>query len=57
MSEYKEVLKKTKKDHNDVVMSEKQNSISKGVKIEQENKLTLDDNPNCEMSIHEFTLI
>ena len=38
-------------------MSEKQKSISKGVKIEQENKVTLGDNPNFEMNIHEFTLI
>ena len=40
-------------------MSEKQKPIpiSKGVKIEQENKVTLDDNLNCEMNIHEFRVI
>ena len=38
-------------------MSEKQKPISKSVKIEQENKVTMGDNPNCEMNIHEFRVI
>lgn len=57
MVQCQNIKKCSKKDHSDVDMSEKQKPISKGVKIEQENKVTMGDNPNCEMNIHEFRVI
>ena len=59
MLQCQNIKKCSKKDHSDVDMSEKQKPIpiSKGVKIEQENKVTLDDNLNCEMNLHEFRVI
>ena len=57
MSECKEVLKKKKEIHNNVGMSETQKPMSKGVKVEQENKVALDNNSKYKINIYESTLI